>query len=112
MEGLFSIIWLIVIIAAVSGTKKKKEGQTGQTRQRPVRPIPQPIRQAQSKDTVSRPAGTPFADKKALDRTPVTKVKDNHDHKFGNLSAVLEDRNNDWLAKQLREEAKHKNDLR
>lgn len=108
------LIWVFIVIVIAVSKKRSGEGKANRRRYNGVENRPAPKPASPSRPRPVKPAASQtnaFADNdKALNKA--IRVQDQHNHTFGSLSAVLEDRKNDWLAKQLREEARHKNDYR
>ena len=133
MEGVFGIIWVVAIIAMIVKSAKKANGQSGSSANRyAARPntpyVPQQNagqQSAQSSANRPRQLGSAQPQYSAQQRAAYAQkaVREaNQDRygaavpvgsSFGQVKAtsigqsgvLLEDRKNDWLAKQLREEA-------
>ena len=118
---LFGIIWIIIVISIVSSISKKAKqaNRTGQA-QRPAQPSQpaarqQIIRPVQNfgKTAANNPSqvyGTgAFAKTSDPGKISAGKIEKSFGSRvtgsLGENAVLLEDRRNDWLAKQLREEA-------
>ena len=124
----FGIIWIVLIISVISGVSKKAKqaSRLGQTQQRPQQYAPRPqapqsydaqqarMDQVRRLDNKSRSAGQVYgtgAFAKTADpgKISASKIEKSFGSRvtgtLGENAVLLEDRRNDWLAKQLREEA-------
>ena len=127
----FGIIWIVLIISVISGVSKKAKqaSRLGQTQQRPQQYAPRPqapqsydaqqarMDQVRRLDSKSRSAGQVYgtgAFAKTADpgKISASKIEKSFGSRvtgtLGENAVLLEDRRNDWLAQQLREEAASK----
>ena len=124
----FGIIWIVLIISVISGVsrKAKQASRPGQPQQRPQQYVPRPqapqsydaqqerMDQVRRLDNKSRSAGQvygtgAFARTANPGKISASKIEKSFGSRvtgtLGENAVLLEDRRNDWLAKQLREEA-------
>ena len=120
MEGIFGLIWVIAIVAMIVKSAKKAGGSTAKT----TRPQahyqaaqnnanrPKPLAQSQPQySSQQRAASAQRAiresnqDRYGAATTVGSSFGQVKANRIGESGVLLEDRKNDWLAKQLREEA-------
>ena len=120
MEGIFGLIWVIAIVAMIVKSAKKAGGSTAKTT-RPQAPYqaaqnnanrPKPLAQSQPQySSQQRAASAQRAiresnqDRYGAATTVGSSFGQVKANRIGESGVLLEDRKNDWLAKQLREEA-------
>lgn len=115
MEFISIVIFIFVIFTVIKNKKKLTNGESSgagsKTRTSPAKPVASAV-------SVNKTAGKkPVTQTAAVQAAPKPPIKSSaggsnlsgagHTHSFknsGTVSTFLEDRNNDWLANQLREE--------
>ncbi len=118
MEGVFGIIWVIAIVAMIVKSAKKANGNAAKTTR------PQAPYQAPQNANAARPRQiAPAQQSQQIQQRAQRAIRETNQDRYGAATTVgssfgqvkatrigesgvlLEDRKNDWLAKQLREEA-------
>ena len=129
MEGVFGIIWVIAIVAMIVKSAKKANGNAAKTT-RPQAPYqapqnanaarPRQLTPAQQSQQIQQRAQYTSQQRAAAAQRAVRETNQDRygaattvgssfgqvkTSRIGESGVLLEDRKNDWLAKQLREEA-------